>query len=1044
MSARYAELQVTSNFSFLRGGSHPVELVQAAAAFGHSAIALTDRNTLAGIVRGHIAAKAAGLRFVVGCRLDFTDAPSLLTYPEDRAAYGRLSRLLTIGNRRAPKGECHLHATDLRDHAEGMVLVALPPDRPDAGFEDFLSEARHRFGRRLYLAAHHLYRGDDAARLKRLADLAVRCRVPLVATNDVHYHNPARRQLQDVLTCIREHCTIQQLGRRRLVNGERHLKAAEEMARLFRQHPHAIDATAEIVDRCRFSLDDLRYEYPDEVAGEGVSAQQELERLTEVGAAERFPAGVPSKVRATIDHELRLIEQLGFAPYFLTVHDIVRFARSRGILCQGRGSAANSVVCYCLGITAVDPTRIDLLFERFISAARGEPPDIDVDFEHERREEVIQYIYATYGRDRAGLASAQIRFRKRAAMRDVGKVMGLSVDMVERLIGAASGMTTEEMTPEWLSAEGFDPTEPTLVKTLELVHELVGFPRHLSQHPGGFVITRGPLSEVAPILNAAMAERTTIEWDKDDLDALGILKIDILALGMLSAVRRCLDLLAEHTGRRYGLADIPPEDRDVYAMLSRGDSVGVFQVESRAQMAMLPRLKPSTFYDLVIQIAIVRPGPIQGDMVHPYIRRRAGREPVEFPSEAVREVLGKTLGVPLFQEQAMRLAVVTAGFTPEEADQLRRAMAAYRHPGAVTAFREKMLIGMAARGYDREFAERCFRQIEGFGTYGFPESHAASFALLVYVSAWLKRHYPAAFICALLNSQPMGFYGPAQLVRDASEHGVEVRPVDVNYSDWDCTLEPTDRGRALRLGLRQIKGFPRDAAERLVAARGTRPYLSPHDVRARSGLAVPALALLAEADTWTSAGLDRRQALWDIKALGEAALPLFAGLDAAPSAEPAITLPAMTRGEAVVEDYRSLSLSLKAHPVSLLRDRLDRERPPILTAARLADTPDGRTVGVAGLVLVRQRPGTAKGVMFITLEDETGVVNIIVWPDTFEKLRRPLLSASVLAVIGRLQRESGVTHVIARSVRDITGLMRTLVDDGINTTQTLPTSRDFR
>lgn len=972
--------------------------------------------------------------------MDFTDAPSMLAYPEDRAAYGRLSRLLTVGNRRAPKGECHLHAADLGDHAKGMVLVALSPDRPDARFEDFLSEARHRFGRRLYLAAHHLYRGDDAARLKRLADLAVRCRVPLVATNDVHYHNPARRQLQDVLTCIREHCTIQQLGRRRLANAERHLKAPEEMARLFRWYPYAIDATAEIVDRCRFSLDELRYEYPDEVAGEGVSAQQELERLTEVGAVGRFPGGVPPKVRATIDHELHLIEQLGFAPYFLTVHDIVRFARSRGILCQGRGSAANSVVCYCLGITAVDPTRIDLLFERFISAARGEPPDIDVDFEHERREEVIQYIYAKYGRDRAGLASAQIRFRKRAAMRDVGKVMGLSADLIERLVGAASGMATEDMTPEWLATQGFDPTEPTLAKTLELVHELVGFPRHLSQHPGGFVITRGPLSEVAPILNAAMAERTTIEWDKDDLDALGILKIDILALGMLSAVRRCLDLLAEHTGRRYGLADIPPEDRDVYAMLSRGDSVGVFQVESRAQMAMLPRLKPKTFYDLVIQVAIVRPGPIQGDMVHPYIRRRAGREPVEFPSHDVREVLGKTLGVPLFQEQAMRLAVVAAGFTPEEADQLRRAMAAYCHAGSVLAFREKMLIGMAARGYDREFAERCFRQIEGFGTYGFPESHAASFALLVYVSAWLKCHYPAAFTCALLNSQPMGFYGPAQLVRDASEHCVEVRPVDVNHSDRDCTLEPAGRGRALRLGFRQIKGLPKEDAERLVAARGTRPYQSPRDVRVRSGLAVSALGLLAEADAWTSVGLDRRQALWQVKALGEAPLPLFAGLETAPSVEPTVVLPTLTRGEAVVEDYRTLSLSLKCHPVTLLRGRFDRERPPILQASRVAGVSEGRTVGVAGLVLVRQRPGAAKGVMFITLEDETGFVNLVVWPDVIEQLRRPLLSASLLAVTGKVQREDGVTHVIVRTAADLTGWLRSLIDVNV----AIPRSRDFR
>ena len=801
----YAELQVTTNFSFLRGASHPDELVLTAAALGHQAIAITDRNSLAGIVRAHHAAKEVEIRLVVGCRLDLRDGTSLLAFPENRTAYGRLTQLLTLGKRRAPKGECHLDYADVVAHGAGQIVIVLPSDAADMA--ELAARVAVDFRGRAYLAVHHLYRGDDARRLARLAALGEATGLPLVATNDVLYHVPERRPLQDVLTCIREGCTIAEAGYGLAANAERHLKSSREMARLFRGHVDAVGRSLEIVERCRFSLDELRYEYPEEPVPEGQTPQQRLAELTWQGAAERFaptlpsPAcggglgrglgeGIPEKVRGLIEHELRLIERLDYARYFLTVHDIVRFARARGILCQGRGSAANSVVCYCLGITAVDPARIDVLFERFISAARNEPPDIDVDFEHERREEVIQYIYEKYGRDRAGLAATVICYRSRSAIREVGKALGLSVDIVAALAGIVWGWSNDPIADRRVREAGLDPIDRTLRTALDLAAELVGFPRHLSQHVGGFVITRGPLSELVPIENAAMEDRTVIEWDKDDLDQLGILKIDVLALGMLTCIRKAFALIEKHYGRRLDLATVPAEDPAVYEMLSRANSLGVFQVESRAQMTMLPRLKPREFYDLVIEVAIVRPGPIQGDMVHPYLRRRSGREPVDYPSEALRQVLGKTMGVPLFQEQAMKIAIVGAGFPPEEADRLRRAMATFKRNGDIHLFRDKFVAGMVANGYDRDFATRCFSQIEGFGTYGFPESHAASFALLVYVSAWIKCFYPEVFACALLNSQPMGFYAPAQIVRDAREHGVEVRPVDVNHSFWNCTLEP--------------------------------------------------------------------------------------------------------------------------------------------------------------------------------------------------------------------------------------------------------------
>ena len=1030
----YAELQVTSNFSFLRGAAHPEELVTRAAELGHGAIALTDRNTLAGIVRAHLAAKEVGVRLVVGARLDFTDAPSVLCLPEDRAAYGRLSKLITLGRRRAPKGECAIAREDLFDHGEGQIVIALPSARrnPDAAFAAHLEALARRFPNRCYLAAHHLCRGDDAYRLCRLAALAEGTGTPLVATNDVHFHIPERRDAHDVLTAIREHCTVDEAGRRLAANAERHLKPPAEMARLFHRYPEAIARTVEIADACRFSLDELRYEYPDDEAPPGTTAQDELERLTRCGAEERYPDGVPDKVQGLLEHELRLIGELGYAPYFLTVHDIVRFAHGRGILCQGRGSAANSAVCYCLGITAVDPARMDLLFERFISAERGEPPDIDVDFEHERREEVIQYIYQKYGRDHAGLAATVIHYRARSAVRETARALGLSRDAEDALAATVIGRGKAHIDDGHIREAGLDPTEPRLAHALRLAREIVGFPRHLSQHVGGFVITRGPLDEMVPIANAAMADRTNIEWDKDDLDALGILKVDVLGLGMLTCIRKAFALIRAHHGRTLSLATVPAEDPEVYDMLCRADSIGVFQVESRAQMSMLPRLKPRNFYDLVIEVAIVRPGPIQGDMVHPYLRRRSGEEAVDYPSEELKQVLAKTLGVPLFQEQAMRIAIVAAGFSPAEADALRRSMATFRRMGTIHTFRRKMIGGMVARGYARDFAERCFKQIEGFGEYGFPESHAASFALLVYVSAWLKCHYPAAFAAALLNSQPMGFYAPAQIVRDARDHGVEVRAVDVNHSLWDCTLEDSSCVReaatdpALRLGLRQIKGFSGAQAATLVAAReagNARSFSDPEDLWRRSGLDTAALETLARADTFGSAGLTRRPALWAVRRLGPKPLPLFADL-AEGAGEPEVRLPEMAPGEEVSYDYGMLRLSLKHHPLALLREGLAQDG--VVPAARLATMAPGSRVTVAGLAITRQRPGTASGVIFITLEDETGIANLIVWPKMFERYRRETLGARLLCVTGELQREGLVIHLIAHRMRDLSDRLRAL------------------
>ncbi len=989
------------------------------------------------------------MRYHPGARLVFADGtPDILAYPRDRAGWGRLTRLLTLGNLRAEKGDCILHLDDLLAHSFGLELIAM------GGDARLLTQLRTIAPGRVRLAASMLYRGQDRARLKRLVALAHEAQVPLIAVNDVHMHHPDRRPLADVLTCIREKLTIDRAGRKLAVNAERHLKAPDEMARLFRAAPEAIDETLRLSEALSFSLDELRYEYPDEIIAGFDNAQDALAHLTYQGAGQRYPRGLPDKVRASIEHELKLIAQLSYAPYFLTVYDIVRFARSQKILCQGRGSAANSAVCFCLGITEVDPDRADLLFERFISAERREPPDIDVDFEHERREEVIQYIYGKYGRERAGIAATVISYRGRSAIREVGKAFGLSEDTIGALSSSIWGGGGDVAQAD-LTRAGLAGNSRRVKQIAALSREIMGFPRHLSQHVGGFVITRSRLDEVMPIGNGAMPERTFVEWDKDDLDALGILKIDVLGLGMLSCLRKALDLVDAHYGERLTLATIPAEDPAVYRMLQRADSLGVFQVESRAQMTMLPRLKPANFYDLVIEVAIVRPGPIQGDMVHPYLRRRRGLEAVSYPSKELEAVLSKTLGVPLFQEQAMKIAIVAAGFTPSEADKLRRAMATFKRVGTIGTFQRKMIDGMLANGYERDFAERCFHQIEGFGEYGFPESHAASFALLVYASAWLKCRYPDAFAAALLNAQPMGFYAPAQIVRDAREHGVEVRAPDVNHSQWDSTLEagPQAAGRlhalhremrddvrathAMRLGLREIKGFSEDEAKLIVGRRSV-AYDSVRDVWLRTGLTPRVLERLADADAFSSLGLTRREALWAAKALGRVGdrdddLPLFAadGGAAPPSLvarEPDVALPPMPLGEEVVNDYRFLRLSLRAHPAQFLR--ADLEARGALRNEALRGTPNNARVTISGLVTCRQRPGSAKGVVFMTIEDESAVANVIVWPKVFERVRPVVLGARYVAVTGRVQSEQGVIHVVADQLEDLTVWLARLAEQG--------------
>jgi len=1080
----YAEIAVTTNYSFLRGASRPQEFAVAATLHGLAAIGIADRNTLAGVVRLYDALQEVKRqteiktpRLLVGSRLVFVDGtPDILAYPVDRAAYGRLCRLLSGGKLRAPKGECILTLDDLLKWQEGLLLAVMPPhpgriatgvnfpkkcwNDPIAREVEGLGEVpRERFNdkllaspdeilsvlkllaaiapERVWLGSFMPYRGDDRRRLQKLSSVARAAGVPLLATNDVLYHAPERRELQDVVTCIREHVTLDEAGRLLEVNAERYLKSPAEMARLFRDFPEAIDETVRFASQIGFSLDQLKYNYPDEPVPKGKSAQQHLEDLTWEGAINRYPEGLPDQVRETLEKELHLIGKMQIAPYFLTVYDIVSFAKSKGILCQGRGSAANSAVCYVLGITGVNPAEIDLLFERFVSEERREPPDIDVDFEHERREEVIQYIYERYGHHRAALTATVICYRPRSAIREVGKAFGLTEDMTAALASGVWGGWGSRLKDSEIRQGSFDPSNPLIARAAKVANELIGFPRHLSQHVGGFVLTNDRLDEIVPVGPATMEDRHFIEWDKDDIDALEMMKVDVLALGMLTCVRKAFDLIAAHEGERYDLANVPREDAGVYDMLCKADAIGVFQVESRAQMNMLPRLQPRKFYDLVIEVAIVRPGPIQGDMVHPYLRRRSGKEKVTFPSpspehgpaDELEKVLGKTMGVPLFQEQAMKLAIVAAKFTSEEANGLRRAMATFRNLGTIDRFREKLIGGMVARGYDREFAERCFKQIEGFGSYGFPESHAASFAHLVYISAWIKKYHPAAFACALLNSQPMGFYAPAEIVRDACDHGVEVRHVDVNHSHWDNTLERCGDGLlALRLGFRQVGGFSEAWADRLTAMRGS-GYSDMDDMIRRTRLPKRALIILAEADSLQSMGIDRRAALWAMRRIADVEeLPLFAArsVEEQPPEEIA-PLPPMPLSEHVLTDYQMLRLSLRAHLMQFLRSLFRAEG--VWTCNDIAQAADGEPARCAGIVLVRQMPGDA-GVIFITLSDETGIANVVVWPRLFEKFRREVMSARLLLVEGKIQRSvEGVIHLVAGRLFDRTDELDRLSDD---------------
>jgi error-prone DNA polymerase len=1048
----YGELCTTSNFTFLKGASHPEELVTRAADLGLSAIAITDQNSLAGVVRAYAALQEIkrtateditirsnqqidhssrqvsqgtsisrpGLgkplpKLIVGARLVLQDsAVHWVALPKNRTGYEALSRLLTLGKRRAPKGECHLSHRDLLKGCLGMTLIAVPQcDYPNA--TDPIAEMARTYPSNVYLGCAPRYDGSDQASFDRCMALSHATSAPMVAIGDVLMHHGSRRQLADVLTCLREGCTIDDIGKRALPNAERRLKGTQDMARLFSNHPAAIRRTQEIIAKCSFCLSELSYEYPTEVAN-GETAQDRLVRLTHLGLERRYPNGASERVQGLVDKELKLVKTLGFAAYFLTVHDIVAFARLQGILCQGRGSAANSIICYALGVTDVGPETITMVFERFMSEHRGEPPDIDIDFEHERREEVIQHIYEKYGRHRAGLCATVIHFRTRAAIREVGKVMGLSQDVLAGLTGQLWGMSGSGVDEDRVRELGLDPSDRRLAQTLRLIGEVIGFPRHLSQHVGGFIITQGRLDELCPIENAAMEDRTVIEWNKDDIDTLGILKVDILSLGMLTCIRKCFDLITTHDGPELSIATVPQEDTKTYDMLCVADAIGVFQVESRAQMNFLPRMRPRTFYDLVIEVAIVRPGPIQGGMVHPYINRRQGKEAISFPSPELEEVLGKTYGVPLFQEQAMQIAVVAAGFTPEEADHLRRSLATFRKMGTIGTFRDRFINGMLERGYDADFADRCFTQIEGFGEYGFPESHAAAFALLAYVSAWLKCHHPAAFACALLNSQPMGFYAPAQIVRDAREHSIEVRPICVNNSEWNNHLEKRADGTlALRMGFRQIKDMKKEDADWIVSARGN----GYHDIPSlwhRAGVTSGALERLAEADAFTGVGLARRDALWQVKAIrADTPLPLFNDpIDGEVIMEPKVTLPVMNLGEAVVEDYVAMRLSLRAHPVELIRPTLANITPH----AQLTHVPLGR-VTVCGLVITRQRPGTASGVVFLTLEDETGVSNIVVWKKTYEQFRATVMGGRLLQVSGHLQREGIVVHLIAQDIKDM-------------------------
>lgn len=1026
----YVELQATSHFSFLRGASSPEELFAAAAGLGHSALGLCDRGSVAGMVRGLAGQEATGVRLIAGTRVDLRDGRAILLYPTDRPAWSRLTRLLSLGKARGGKGQCWLDWPDVAASADGLVAILVPDLADDRARLD-LAELREAFGPRAFLALGLRRRPGDHARLRALDDLARDVGVRAVACGDILYHAPERRPLQDVLTAIREKTTVDALGFKRERFMDRALTSPAEMERRFALFPDAVQATADIAAMCRFDLGELRYQYPYEEVMAGRTAQEALAALTEEGAARMFPGGVPPAYRQQIDHELRLIGELDYAPYFLTVNSIVAESRRRGILCQGRGSAANSCVCFLLGITSIDPIKHELLFERFVSGERKEPPDIDVDFEHERREEIIQWIYETYGRHRSALTAVVTRYRTRGAVAEVGKALGLPRDLTKMLTGLVWGWSMDGIPEERIAELNLNAGDHRLRLCLDLARQLIGTPRHLSQHPGGFVLTEERLDDLVPIEPARMEDRQIIEWDKDDIDMLKFMKVDVLGLGMLGCMNRAFNLLAEHKGIMVGMADLQDDDPAVYGMIQKADTLGVFQIESRAQMSMLPRIKPKCFYDLVIEVAIVRPGPIQGDMVHPYLRRREGREKPEYPKPELRAVLEKTLGVPLFQEQAMKVAIVGAGFTPAEADQLRRAMATFKLTGGVSHFYDKLVGGMVERGYPKDFAERTFKQIEGFGSYGFPESHAASFAKIAYASCWMKHHHPDVFCAALLNAQPMGFYAPAQIVRDARSHGVEVRPVSINDSHWDCTLEDGGgRYRAVRLGFRQVRSLANVHGAAIVGARGEEPYDCVEDVWRRAGVPRAAIERIAEADGFACLSEDRRQGLWKVRGLGEAPLPLFAAADAREASfspeglEPPTALRPMTEGREVVEDYRTLQLSLRAHPLSFLRDELDAMG--VVRCADLAQIRDGRNVEVAGVILVRQRPGSAKGVLFVTIEDETGIANGILWPDRFDIYRRQIMSASMIAMRGRLQKEGEVIHIICDRIIDHDALLRSV------------------
>lgn len=1016
MLPAYAELHALSNCTFLRGASHPEELVKRAVELGYSALAITDECSLAGVVRAHVAAKNAGLELIMGSEFQLADGPKIILLATDRKGYGNLSELITKARLQSVKGSYHLLREDLVNGIPGC-LALLAPCKELKHDDTFWMKAL--FPERCWIAAELHAGTNDKRRLCELTRFSREAGVPLVAGGNVHMHVRSRRMLQDTLTAIRLKTTLSKAGDALHPNGERHLRRRVTLAKIY--PGELLAETIRIAALCDFSLDSLRYEYPDELIPQGYTPSVYLRSLTMEGLKQRFPQGAPAKVQSLIDHELKLIEELKYEPYFLTVYDLVRFAKSQGILCQGRGSAANSAVCYCLGITEVDPARMSMLFERFISKERNEPPDIDVDFEHDRREEVIQYVFNKYGRERAALTATLITYRPKSAIRDVGKALGLELAQVDRLAKSLAWWDGRQVAPERLKEAGFNPGNLLIGRLMVLVNTLIGFPRHLSQHPGGFVISRGPLSRLVPIENAAMEKRTVIQWDKDDLDALGLLKIDVLGLGILYAIHRALDLISGFRGKPLSIAFIPAEDPKVYEMIQKADTVGVFQIESRAQMAMLPRMRPKNFYDLVIEVAIVRPGPIQGGMVHPYLKRRLGLEPLTYPSEAVRKVLERTLGIPIFQEQVIELAMVAAGFTPGEADQLRRSMAAWKRKGGLEHFEERLIQGMRTRGYQEEFARRIFRQIQGFGEYGFPESHAASFALLVYVSAWLKCHEPAAFTCALLNSQPMGFYAPSQLVQDVRRHGVEVRPVDVCYSHWDSILERGGNGEpAIRLGLRMIRGFQLSAAEKLVAMRASGPFGSVEDLAHRVKLDRRDLECLAAGGALASLAGHRHLAYW--KVAGEELFPpLFAN---APIHETTPALAVPTEGEDLVADYESLGLTLGRHPLALLRQQLKRLR--VVTAAELRRLPHGKPTRAAGLVIGRQHPDTASGVTFVTLEDETGHINIIVWRDLADKQRRELLTSRLLTVHGTLEKEGDVVHLIAGRLIDNTALLGTL------------------